>query len=141
MSLRNLTFALTFTLCALSAAFGQEPQSQVVLKRGDVGVAALTLSEEGTVLVGYVASGRGVEKANEINWSEVRLMDVASGKHRLLSRYVTAANVPGTGANHALLGFSPDGKTLAVRTIGLGGNRIDFTLDVATGNKLTETEK
>jgi len=61
---------------------------------------------------------------------EVRLLDVASGKHRVLARAATPAALPGIGANYTLLGFTADGKKLAVSTTDPGGTTQKLLLDI-----------
>jgi len=64
------------------------------------------------------------------NWAEVRLLDVASGKHRVLARAATPAALPGIGANYTLLGFTADGKKLALSTTEPGGTTKKLLLDI-----------
>jgi hypothetical protein len=64
------------------------------------------------------------------NWAEVRLLDVASGKQRVLVRAATPAALPGIGANYTLLGFTADSKKLAVSTMGPGGSTEQLLLDI-----------
>lgn len=65
-----------------------------------------------------------------MNWAEVRLLDVSSGKRQVLIRAATPATLPGIGANYTLLGFTTDGKKLDVSTTAAGGTTKKLLLDI-----------
>jgi hypothetical protein len=111
---------------------GQQLQQDGALKqkRGGGIAAALAFAPGDRVVVAYVAHGREGEQEKLTNWAEVRLLDVASGKHRVLARSATPADLPGIGANYTLLGFTADGKKVAVSTTGPGGTTKKLLLDI-----------
>jgi hypothetical protein len=110
---------------------GQELKQDGILKKDGSGiVAALALAPGDRIVTAYVAGGTDGEKEKLTNWVEVRLLDVASGKHRVLARTATPAALPGIGANYALLGFTADGKKLAVSTTDPGGTTKKLLLDI-----------
>jgi len=112
-------------------AQGQELKQDGVLKKDGGGiVAALAFAAGDRIVTAYVAAGTEGAKEKLTNWAEVRLLDVASGKHRVLARDATPAALPGIGANYTLLGFTADGKKLAVSTTEPGGSTKKLLLDI-----------
>jgi len=93
--------------------------------------AALAFAPAERIVVAHVASGSAGENLNKVNWSEVRLLDVATGKLRVLARAATPFALPGIGANHTIRGFTVDGKTLVVSTSDPGGTITELRLEVA----------
>src|SRR5215471_18343852 len=80
-----------------------------VLKGPDGKVAAaLAFAAGDRAVVVYVVRGAGeAEKGKtKVNWSEVRLMELATGKYRVLDRVETPEGLPGIGANHTVRGFT-----------------------------------
>jgi hypothetical protein len=124
--------ALVVGILGLAAtARGQDLKQDGVLKKGGGGiVAALSFAPGNRVVVAYVATGQEGEKEKQMNWAEVRLLDVASGKYKVLARDATPAALPGIGANYTLLGFTADGKKLAVSSSDPGGTIMKLLLDI-----------
>src|ERR1039457_6401381 len=91
----------------MASAHAQEIRHDGVLKGpGGRIAAALAFAPGDRIVVAYVTGGSEDENGQKINWSEVRLLDVASGRYRVLARASTPAALPGIGANHTLRGFS-----------------------------------
>ncbi len=98
----------------------------------------MTFAPGGRTVVAYVAIGSEGEKLQKINWSEVRLLDIGSGKYRVLARAATPAALPGIGANHTIRGFTADSKQLVVTTSDPGGTITELRLDLAEPKKEPE---
>jgi hypothetical protein len=110
---------------------GQELKTDGVLKKDGGGIVAALASVPGErVVVAYVARGTEGEKEKLTNWAEVRLLDVQSGKYKVLSRAATPATLPGIGANYTLLGFTADGKKVVASTTDPGGTTKKLVLDL-----------
>jgi hypothetical protein len=115
----------------MAPAHGQELKQDGVLKKDGSGIVdALAYAPGDRIVVAYVARGTEGEKEKLTNWAEVRLLDVASAKHRVLVRAATPAALPGIGANYTLLGFTADAKKLAVSTTEPGGTLKKLLLDI-----------
>jgi len=97
----------------------------------EVGEGVTGVAPGDRIVVAYVASGSEGEKEKRKVWAEVRLLDVASGKQRVLARTSTPAELPGIGANYTLLGFTADGKQVVVTSSDPGGTIKKHFLDVA----------
>lgn len=134
MAALRRTSLVLLMLGVTSPAFSQELRKDGVLKypgpQGQV-AAAMTFAPDGSIVVAYVAGGSDGQGLQEMRWSEVRLLNVASGKYRVLARASTPATIPGIGANHTLHGFTVDGKKLVVSTLDPGGTEHQLILDVA----------
>jgi hypothetical protein len=105
-----------------------------VLKGPDGKVAAaLEFVRGDRAVVAYVVRGTSeAEHGKKVNWSEVRLMDLATGNYRVLDRAETPVVLPGIGANHTLLGFTGDGKKVVATTVDPGGTPKELLLNVDT---------
>jgi hypothetical protein len=124
--------ALVVVLLGLAVpARGQELKQDGILKNkaGSV-AAALAFAPGDRVVAAYVAQGTEGDKAKLMNWAEVRLLDVTSGKYLVLVRAAAPAALPGIGANYKLLGFTADGKKVAVSTSDPGGTTLKLLLDI-----------
>jgi len=84
---------------------------------------------DGKVVLAYVVSGR----AGDDNFAEIRLLDVATGKHRVISKATTPVALPGISANFRLLALSADAKALAVTSTDPGGTAKQTIVNTATG--------
>jgi len=128
------TRSLALVVVALGLAvpaWGQELKQDGILKnKGGKVAAALAFAPDGRVVAACVVTGQAGEKDKLTNWAEVRLLDVASGKHRVLARKATPATLPGIGANYTLLGFTADGKKVSVSTTSPGGTTTNLLLDI-----------
>jgi hypothetical protein len=109
---------------------GQELKTDGVLKKDGGVVAALAALPGERVVVAYVARGTEGEKDKLTNWAEVRLLDVRSGKYKVLARAATPATLPGIGANYTLLGFTADAKKVVASTTDAGGTTKKVVLDL-----------
>ena len=94
----------------------------------------LAIAADGKILLAHVVGGT-IEKKGTMpeSWVEVRLLDVAAGKSRTLMRAATPAQIPGIGANFQLKAWTPDGRTLAVGSYDVGGDRHLTLVDTVTG--------
>jgi hypothetical protein len=94
--------------------------------------AALAFAPGDRAVVAYVVRGTGEDHGSKkkVNWSEVRLTDVSTGRHRVLHRTATPVELPGVAADHALRGFTADGRKVAVTTTDPGGTTTDLLLNV-----------
>ena len=118
------------------------------LTGGKADIGLMAISADSQITVAHVAQGRD---GND-NWAEVRLLDVASGKYRVLARALSPLGLPGIGANYTPLAFSPDGKTLVVGNMGAGGeaqlivlntlvpNSKNITIDIPSLNRAFSTD-
>ena len=134
--------ALVIVMLGLTApAHGQELKQDGVLKKdGTRVVAALAFAPGDRVVVAYVAGGTEGAKEKLTNWAEVRLLDVASGKHRVLARTATPAELPGIGANYTLLGFTVDGKKVVITNSDPGGSTKKLLLEIADPKEAEKEE-
>jgi hypothetical protein len=131
------TVRLLLAIAALiglgTSGYPQDLKTDGVLKGPDKKVAAaLAFAPENRAVVAYVVKGTSENEKSKkkTNWSEVRLMDLATGKYRVLHRAETPEGLPGIPANHTLRGFTADGKKVAVTTTDPGGTDKELLLEV-----------
>src|SRR5262245_62860526 len=112
----------------------QDFKTDGILKGADGKLtAALAFAPGDRAVVAYVVRGTSEDEKTKkkTNWSEVRLMDLETGKHRVLHRAATPEELAGRGANHTLRGFTADGKNVAATTTEPGGTTKELLLEVA----------
>jgi hypothetical protein len=120
-----------------TAGHSQDLSIDGLLKGPDGSVAAaLALAPGDRAVAAYVVRGTSedAKSGKKLHWSEVRLLDLATGRHRVLDRAATPEWIPGISANHTLRGFKADGKKVAATTTDPGGTTRELLLEVVDSN-------